>query len=283
MQNWDQLRILLAVSRAGSVSGGARALGVDKATVSRHLSALEESLGTRVLRKKPGAGLAATEAGQSLLAVAMRAEQTLDDVVRAARVDREAPQGIVRVTTTDVLAVHFVAPLLPRLREALPLITLEMVVTPQVLDLSRDAEMALRLSRPTRADELVRRAGSIETAIVCSPEYLRGRDPAEVPRPLEAIALGEHFFQHGENAWMQGVDELRITLRTTSLGVAMAAALGGLGATLAPRRVAEAAGLVVLTAFKPVPRPVWLVTHPDFARSARVRAVSDFFVEALSD
>lgn len=284
VSDWEALRYVLAASRAGSLAGAARALGVDPATVSRRIGALERSLGTKLFLRPQGGRLVPTEAGGALLAAAARAEESLHEVKRSARAATATPSGVVRFTTVDVLATLVVAPRLPRLRARFPDLVIDMVVTPHILDLGRDIDLSLRLARPTEGHAIVRRAGGISLSVYAPVRGAGARQGAPPHAPLDVIAYGDHFIRHGENAWIEAVPSARIVLHTTSIGAALAAARGGLGAALLPDVAAAAdPALVRLDALPRRTRDLWLVVHPDLAKSPRVQAVSSFLIDAIED
>ena len=280
MSDFEALRYLLAASRAGSLAGAARALGVDPATVSRRLGGLESSLGTKLFLRPSGGRLVPTDAASALLVAAARAEEALQDVERAARADKAAPSGTVRLTTVDVLATFVLGPRLPLLRERFPEIALDLVVTPQILDLARDVDLSLRLMKPTERNATVRRAGALTLSVYAPAAVNTDSIQSE---GLDVIAFGDHFVRHGENAWIEALPSARVVLHTTSIGAAFAAARAGLGAALLPDTMAAAdPALARVPGLPSRARDLWLVTHPDLAKSPRVQAVSSFIVEALA-
>jgi DNA-binding transcriptional LysR family regulator len=196
--DWSHLPFVLEASRAGSLAAAARALDVDPATVGRHVSALEQALGAKLLRRKKGGGLEVTEAGAQLLAAAARTEDALLSTVREVRAQGSKPSGIVRVTTVEILATTFIAPRLHELFAQHPDIVIDMIVTPQILDLSRQVDVALRLVRPSDDALVTRRAGRLPMGVFATRAFLAKHrvDPnASAFERLGAVAYGEHFFQ----------------------------------------------------------------------------------------
>lgn len=277
MIDWSHLPFLLAAVRAGSLAKAARKLRVDPATVGRHVSALEREVDAKLLRRLKGGGLEPTEVGARLLAAAARTEEGLAEASRVARAEHEALRGTVRVTTVDVLAMSFIVPAIPRLQMQHPELVLDLSVTPQLLDLSRDADLSLRLTRPADTTLVARRAGTLELAAYAT-EAIAARVDGE---GLPVVAYGEQFIKVPENAWIERLREPRVVLRTTSVGAAVTAAESGVGAAMVPVRMVSPS-LVRLDALGTFSRDVWIVVHPDLAKSPRVRAVSDFLVEAIS-
>lgn len=282
VSDWDALRHLLAAARAGSLSGGARALRVDPATIGRKVAALETSLGTKLLSRGSGGRLTPTEAGRQLLAAAARAEEALAEVERGVKAETDDPAGVVRLTTIDFVAEAYLAPALPRLRQRHPGIVLDLVTTPQLLDLGRDADVAVRVLRPRHGSVVSRKAGSLAVAPYVAPRLLRGRRPQDPPEDLDVLALGEHFFRHGQNAWIDRIPGARVVLHTTSIGMLVGAAQAGVGAALVPVGLAERAGLVRLEALPATSWSIWVASHQDFAKSPRVQAVWAFVADAFA-
>lgn len=273
MSDWEALRYVLAASHEGSLTGAARALRVDPATVSRKIAALEEHIGGKLFARSAGKRLEPTPLGERVLRAAVLARDALDEAARAGRAEQE---GTLRVTTSELLAVHFVAPSLPDFYASNPTIALELIVTPAMLDLSKDADVALRVTRPEAPALVSRRAGAMRIGVYAAPSLVGAR--GRVCEGLPVIAIGEQFMSHGENRWIERVPGARVVLRSTSISASIVAARLGLGAALLPSAVAEApaSGLVPLAGLTGWKRDIWLVMHPDLAKSRRVRAFSEF-------
>lgn len=281
MHDWDALRFLLAVSRAGSFTGAAKLLRVDPATVGRHISSLEESLGTKLFVRGPGAKVAPTDAGAQLLRAAAQAEAALAEVERASKAEAEAPSGIVRLSTMEVLATRFLVPAIPKLSAAYPQLLLDLIVTPQVLDLARDVDLALRLSRPREESLVTRRAGTIEVGVYVQTPA--NGQPTIWSDPFPVIAYGEHFLRVEENAWMERIPNARVALHTTSVMATLEGIAAGVGAGIVPVVLAEQDPRMVRVPDLPTTtRDVWLVCHPDLARSPKVKAVSDWITSLFA-
>lgn len=81
--NWEDLRYFVAIAHAGTVSGAARQLGVDQATVSRRLAALEADLGARLVDRQPRRA-ALTALGEQILSHSLEIENQVFAVKRLA-------------------------------------------------------------------------------------------------------------------------------------------------------------------------------------------------------
>ncbi|MBN8931025.1 MAG: LysR family transcriptional regulator [Rhizobium pusense] len=146
--NWDDVRLFLSVARSGQFLSAARKLGVNHATLSRRVSALEAAIGTQLfLRSTNGCEL--TEEGQRLLASAERMEtEMLNAQANLGRVDT-AVAGTVRIGAPDGLGVSFLAPRLGRLTARYPDLKIQLVPVPRSFSLSqREADIAITIERP---------------------------------------------------------------------------------------------------------------------------------------
>src|SRR5262249_4092059 len=163
--DWSDLRFVLAVRRAGTLTAAARARGLSQSTVTRRLMALHRSLGARVLERR-GPGYVLTPLGERLWPMLAEMEDRALALERAA-LDLDArPAGVVRITTVDALAVRLLAPSLPRFRARFPDVTLEIDSSSRTLDLGRrEADLALRLGKPRQESLGGRKAGRVRPGL----------------------------------------------------------------------------------------------------------------------
>jgi DNA-binding transcriptional LysR family regulator len=157
MFDWDDLRYFLALHRSGSLVGAAKEVGADPTTVSRRVAILEKDLGTKLfVRGRDGWSL--TPSGIRMLPAAQRAEDGALEVVRGVEELQEAPEGKVRLTTIEPLALWWMREVFEAVRERWPGIVVDLITTTRVLDLSRgEADIALRVGRPKEPGLLMRR------------------------------------------------------------------------------------------------------------------------------
>jgi len=278
--DWNDLRVFLAVGRARGLVGGARALGVDKSTVSRRVEALERALGERLfLRTREG--LRATAAGARLRAHAERVEAEVRALVTASVVGDEAVRGVVRVATTEGLAVRLVAGGLLDLRAEHPGLALELLAGNRPLDLARgEADLALRLSRPEAPSLKIRVAARFGIALFAAPSYLRERGLPRTAAQLaghDVLLPSEELGALPEARWLAARPGVRVALRSSSLPALVAAAVRGHGLVALTRPWGDGEpGLdFVLALDHLAPRPIYLAVHPDVAERPSVRVVAD--------
>jgi DNA-binding transcriptional LysR family regulator len=292
MSDWGDLRFLLEVARTGSLAAASRKLGVDSSTVSRRISVLEEQLGAKIFSRTPD-GLVATAAGEAMRGAAEEMEQAmLRGEQRALGADRRLA-GMVRIATTESLAQLVVLPALQALRSIHPLIRCDLFTGTGRVDLERrEADVALRYVRPSSGELVARRAGTVAFAAYASKKYLARRG-----KPVAGTAFAGHdliAFDVAIRSWRQGtlvgepLRDARIVLRVNSTGVILESVRLGLGIGPLPCAIADGDRLLqrVLPEAPLEQDDLWLVMHPDVARTMRVRAVLDAIearLKSLSD
>ena len=288
MLDWDDLRYFLAVQRARTLAGASSQLGINATTVGRRLTALEEQVGARLFDRTPN-GYLLTAAGQDLVE---RAERMETEALAAERSVVGADQrrgGIVRVTVTEMLATRFVAPQLARFHDGFPDITLELNCTNRSVNLGRrEADIALRLSKPHEDNVVTRQLGKIPLRLYAAKSYVETwglpKNPEVSLAGHRVLMFADHRAFRVENQWLeQRRADARVVLRSDSVSSLYSATCAGVGIALLPLRVAEHERSLVLleTDTEPEPRVIWQTVHVDMQRSARIRAVLDFLQSLL--
>ncbi|HEY0094822.1 MAG TPA: LysR family transcriptional regulator [Archangium sp.] len=272
---WDDLRVFVALARAGSLSATARELSVSHATVGRRIAALEEALG-RTLFDRRADGYVLTAEGAGVLELAADMEERAQGILR--RADQEAGlTGTVRLTAPEPMAERFLIPRLAALHRRHPGIALKVVSDPRSLSLARrEADLAVRLARPREGELVTRRLARLAYGVYVAPD---GDTAAWV-------GLDESLAHLPEAQWLaRHAAGARLVLRANTLTGQLAAARAGFGKALLPRWFAdEEGGLIALPPPAPPPvREAWLVVHPDLKDVPRVRAVIDAVVAAFEE
>lgn len=276
---WDDVRYFLALARLGSLSAASRSLDVEHSTVARRVEALERALGLRLFDRLPRGWTLTTE-GEALVVQAKGLEDQAIAFSRAA-LGVASLAGTVRISAPPMTASHFLAPRLATLREAWPDIDLELIGESRDADLAHgEAELALRLARPTAAGLAARALGGMGSGLYASPAHA-------VRPPQEWVFLGydRSLGQVAQHTWLEGIaDGRRFVLRSNDLAVLYQACRAGLGIALLPHFLArsDTALVAVPCDNAPPPRSLWLVVHPDVRRSPRVRAVADSLAEIIA-
>lgn len=170
--DWDRVRIFYAVAEVGSFTRAADRLGLSQSAISRQIGALEEDLGTSLFHRH-ARGLILTEQGEILLSTAQDVAKRMASVQTVLGESRNAPIGHLRVNTTVGLGTVWLTTHLPEFADRYPEMTITLLVTDSHVDLSmRQADVAIRLNRPTQPDLIQRRLMTVHTHIYGSPGYL---------------------------------------------------------------------------------------------------------------
>ena len=289
MLQWNDLRVLLAVARAGTLAGAAAALRINATTVGRRLSALEEALAVRLFDRTPD-GYALTQAGRDLLAHAERMEHEVQAAERAVTAADQRPAGVVRLATTEMLATRFLVPHLPRLLGRHPQIQLAIATTTRPIVLARgEADITVRLTRPREPDIVAQRLGAIHLALYAARTYLAAHGAPERPehslRGHRVVLFAPSRAFDVENSWFAArLGDAQVVLRSDSVSAIYAATLAGLGIALLPVLVAgrEPELVRLPTGREAEPRIIWQGVHRDLMKSARVQAVMRFLADVVA-
>jgi len=291
MEDWNEPQLVLAVHRASSLTGAAKALDIDHSTAFRRLNALEARLGVRLFERLPGGAYQATSAGERMAAAAERMEDEALAIGRDIAGRDHRLSGRLRVTSSETLAYRKLTSHLARFRQTHPGIVVELVVDNRVLNLSRrEADIALRPMRPKEGDlwgrKLADVAWTIYGAIACLEESGGALSSAD--------DLGRHALIGWEETavGIMAADWLNRTApddafvyRTNSLVNQFTAAKAGIGLALLPCYLGDEDSDLVRALPGPVPGlagELWIVTHADLKRTARVRAFFDIVGEGLA-
>jgi DNA-binding transcriptional LysR family regulator len=290
MDDWNELRLVLSVHRARSLTAAARSLAIDHSTAFRRLNALEKRLGVRLFERLPGGSYEPTPAGERMAAAAERLED------EALALDRDIAgrdhrlSGRLRVTSSETLAYSRLTRHLAGFRRAHPGIVVELAITNRVLSLSRrEADIALRPVRPRESDLWGRKLAEIAWTLYAAPAVLRA-----IGGPLsraDDIARHPMIGWEEDAAGIMAADWLRraapgsaTVYRTSSLVNQLVAAKAGIGIALLPCYLGDDQPGVVRALGGPIPKlagELWMVTHADLKATARVRAFFDIVGDGL--
>lgn len=286
LTNWDDLRCLLAVAEAGSLTSAARRLESSQPTLGRRMRALEASLDAPLLHRSSDR-LTLTPLGETVVDIARGIQSAVDDIERHAAGSVPTPAGLVRIATTECIASSWLVRQLPRFAASYPEIEIEILTGISMSDIvRREADIALRvgLAGPDNLECL--RVGSVEFGLYAGKSYLR-----QNPAPSSLDELSEHagFDSLRDLSALPQVVEFRRVAADHSFGfdsvlTQAAAVRRGLGIVPLPKYVCAHDPDVerVLGGDFALQRDLWLLTHPDLLRTPRYSAVWRFLKDALS-
>src|SRR5215469_14059279 len=186
---WELYRSFLAVLTEGSLSGAARILGIAQPTVGRHVAALERSLGMPLFTRSQ-TGLLPLEAALSLRTHAEAMSNSAAALERAASSQGSTVRGVVRVTASEVIGVEVLPAVIARLREKHGDLQVELVLSNRMQDLlQREADIAVRMTRPTQELLIARRIGHVGVGLHASKQYVKRHGAPETTADLQHHAL----------------------------------------------------------------------------------------------
>jgi DNA-binding transcriptional LysR family regulator len=280
--DWDDLRYVLAVRRAGSLNAAARSLKVDKATVSRRIGAVEQALGVRLFDRKPD-GYGLTPHGDRVLAAVAEIDDTVAMLVAELSEARGDSQGVVYLSVPQFFASEVLLPALPAFCAAHPSIELVINASSSVLNVARrEAEVGLRNVKPDQLSVTVKRVGPLAMALYASKQYLARRGTPRTAKDMlshELVAWPDAFTYAEAFRWMNECGA-RVVARLNDAAVLRDAVAAGLGIAALPCILGdERAGLVKLDAFGTGRDDIYAVAPGELRRSGRVRAVIELLVD----
>lgn len=282
---WTDLQYFLAVHEHRSVGAAAAALGVNHTTVLRRLARLEAELGVALFERLPG-GYAITGAGEELATNLSGLPEQIDSASRQVMgLDLEI-RGTIRLTAPDTLLSGLLLPYLHEFQALHPRVQLHMAINNAFSNLGkREADVAVRGSNRPPENLVGRRAGRIQTAPYASRAYLAGHPAGNDLTQHAWIAPDESLAHLEQFRWVAAnVPAANIRTRIDSLVGMLECARQGLGVAMLLCPLADAREDLVRLA-PPLPlldTQIWILTHPDLKRVARIKALNDFLYERLS-
>jgi len=271
--SWDDLRILLAVHRAGSLLNAGKSLGLSTSTTGRRLDALEAAAGCRLVRR--------SQAGTQLEPGAMRLVRLAEDLehgLNAERRDRGNSRGTIKVSVPDG-AVQEVTQALQAFRVEHPHMDIELWGENRMADLAkREADIGLRLSRSGSSVLVERQVAMLRFGLYASTDYVRRHLPSRRLVQGEAerhgfVGLDEKWQGLPHEQWMRALGAERFPFRCTSVLGILEAVRQGVGMAALVEPDARNAGLVRIDTSLPGPtQPLFIVYHHELRKVPHIRA-----------
>jgi DNA-binding transcriptional LysR family regulator len=288
IMDWDKLRIFHAVADAGSFTHAGHELGLSQSAVSRQISALEEGLNVPLFHRH-ARGLILTEQGEVLYRTAHEVFTKLTAAQTRLMDSKEKPSGELRITTTVGLGSVWLTPRLKEFTEIYPQIHVVLLLDDRELDLAmREADVAIRLRRPTQPDLIQRKLFTVHNHVYASPEYVKKHG---IPRTVEdldkhkIITFGQAPNYLESMNWMETAgrpegDPRPVILRVNNAYGLRRAVQAGIGiASVADYLIAPDMGLVQIDI--PADTPEWdtyFVYPEELKETKRVTVFRDFIV-----
>lgn len=281
MFDWEDLRYFIVFADEQSLSGAARKLKVDHATVARRISALESSLNVKLVDRRPRSYVI-TEDGERIAQLGRRMENESFAVQRTALAGQASYAGEVTISAPPALACALIAPRINLLRAKHPQLSLQLIGSLGSASLSRrEADIAVRLSRPKEPDLVARKVATVPFYLYGSTDYLSNTASED----LAFIAYDETMEQTPQQAWLkEQAGDRPILLRSNDLNIQATSAQAGAGVAALPYFLGEHYGLQAMDTVGPdLTREVWLVVHSDIRHTPSVQAVMSFLVSCFEN
>ena len=285
---WELYRSFLAVVREGSLSGGARLLGLTQPTVGRHIDALEQSLGTALFTRSQG-GLAPTELALALVPHAEAMSMAAEALQRAASGEAEEDRGTVRITASEMIGTEVLPPIVARFSEKHSRIAIELVLSNRSDDLiRRDADIAIRMIRPTQTSLVAKKCGTIGLGLHAHKNLIQRLGmPQSVEELTQFPIIGfdrESSIRRLKDLGGFSLSRELFAFRCDSDVGQFAALRAGVGFGMCQYQLAlRYPDLVpVLPGALEFELDVWIAMHEDLKTSRRMRLMFDHLAEEMS-
>lgn len=281
--DWSLYRSFLAVLRDGSLSGAARMLCLTQPTLGRHIAELEHALGAVLFTRSPQ-GLVPTDTARDLEPHAEAMAAAASSLERAASGGMDAERGVVRITASEIVGAEVLPALLADFRRLHPGVTIELVLSNRLEDLLRgEADIAVRMVRPTQAALVVRRVGTVALGLYGHRRYL-----GDAPPPVDLASAALIGFDRETPFLRRASDALSISreqfvFRADSDLAQLAAIRAGLGIGFIQHGIARRDS-DLLPVFPAIgfALDMWLALHEDLRASRRVRLAYRYLADGLS-
>ena len=281
--DWDDLNLVLAICRSGTLSGAAKSLGINYTTVFRRINAIEKKLDVRLFDRQP-TGYVMTEAGEVMKRSAERIDEEVITLSRELLGKDLRLQGSIRITAAEGIALRLLSPHLASFCRLHPDITMELIATSSSLRLSkREADLAVRVTNKPPDTYIGREVCKFRHGIYASPDYLENN---------QGLSLDEHLWVMSEDnfefsplpSWRKKYHpEAKVVFSSNNTIAVVDAAKRGLGVTLLPCILGDREPGLIRIIHAPVELnfSLWILIHPDLRNTARIKALMTFLLGEL--
>lgn len=294
LDRFTGLQVFSRVAALGSLSAAARALGMSQTMATKHMAALEDRLGTKLLHRTTRR-LSLTEAGRTYLEAAERIIADIEEADAEAAVEFAEVRGTLRLNVPVSFGIREIAPLLPELCARHPGLTIDLGLNDRYVDLIEEGwDLVIRIGSLTSSTLIARRLAACTTVVCASPGYL-----ARHGRPRSVAALKDHNClgytlsrDGGADRWQFGRDGkvsvvVKTNLKANNGDALTAAAIAGQGIIYQPTFLVSreiAAGRLVPLKLDHPPRElggIYAVYPSDRRPPAKVRTTIDYLAACL--
>jgi len=289
VDRFDAMTVFARVVEAGSLSAAARSIPMSLTSVSRHLAALEQRLGTQLLRRTTR-HLSLTDEGRLVYDRAKTILSELQEMEMTLSANRSEPSGRLRVSAPVLIGRLLIAPQLPAFLARHPLVDIDLLLIDRAVNLvEEDIAVAVRVGRLPDSSLVARRLAEIRMVVCAAPSYLARRGRPTTPADLrqhDCLVFSETL---GPIEWRFQSPKGRISVKVrgrlcvNNLDSVVSAAIGGAGIARVPSWQVStdmSAGRLeaLLTHYERPAAPVHAVFQHSKVSSAKIRAFIDYLV-----
>ena len=285
--DWSLVQTFLAVAETGSLSAAGRALEISQPTLGRQIKAIEAQLGAELFHRQPR-GFVLTETGAELVAPARAMRDAVRQISLTAAGQQARLEGTVRITASVTISTHFLPAIIAQIRRLEPEIAIDLVPSDDSRNLLyREADIAVRMYRPTQLDLVTQHIGDIPLGVFASKSYL---DSHGMPQSSEELLDHDFVGYDRDDSIIEGftasgmpVDRDFFQTRCDDNNAYWALVQAGCGIGFGQRQMGrDDPEMVEIDLGIPLPvLPIWLTAHEAMRQTPRIRRVWQILEEGL--
>ena len=279
---WDDVRIFLAVARAGTLGGAARLLDLSHPTVGRRLRALEQAMG-HTLFQRTADGLIPTEEGGAIIALAEQMEESALAMERRLAGQEQSLQGTLRISSADWFGAYVLPPVIADYARTCPGVEIEVLTGTRLFSLAqREADIAFRIVPFDAPDVIQRRLFRLDYGVYVAKDS---------PDPAYGDGTGFRLITHDistgrfpDIAWLkESFPNARPVLRSNNRNVQGRMCGEGIGIAVLPQAVGNKMTDLrrLELPSEPPARDIWMGYHRDLKNLQRLRAFIDILTKYI--
>ena len=284
---WEWLQSFVTVAKVGSLSKAAVELGSSQPTLSRHMAALEKQLDITLFDRSTQ-GLKLTTVGSMLVESSESMNSAAQQFNRIASGTLKSLEGSIRISANEIVGLYYLPEIISEFSQIYPKVQVEIDISNKETSLNkRDADIALRMFRPTQVDLIAKRLPDIEFGFVASKNYLQNH-----PEPQSLQDISDHkligfdrdlTFKKAIKQMGWPITDKNIVGRTDFLPLHIELSRQGMGITITHKYLLKRFN-DLKTILKDTPLPAlefWLVCHADVQHNRKIRLMMDFLSDSL--
>ncbi|MBL4805747.1 MAG: LysR family transcriptional regulator [Rhodobacteraceae bacterium] len=285
--DWALIQAFVAVAETGSLSAAARQTGHSQPTLGRQIKLIEAALGSSLFTRQPR-GLQLNDVGAKILPMAQEMREAYRKFSLIAAGQSQSLKGVVRITASVLFSHYTLPPIIAHIRQQEPKIDIELAPSDTTENLLfREADIAIRMYRPTQEDLIARKLGELKTALFASNDYLARRGE---PKSFEDMPNHDFVGFDRETLIIDGMKALGIpatrsdfSVRCDQQAIYWELVRAGCGIGIAQLKLGRGDQNMtqVLPQIPMANLPVWLAAPEALRITPRIRRVYDLLAEAI--